>query len=94
MPNFGLIKQIQCLQDPGTDGLISYGLNLLIHFVGISQHNLNDIIVPEVHQIAAANKVGLVDVFNATGGLKLTDPVVESCIAHERVVRSLRALNQ
>jgi acyl-CoA thioesterase-1 len=41
---------------------------------GISQHNLNLVIVPDVHQISSQNEVGLIDVFNATGGLKLTDP--------------------
>jgi len=40
----------------------------------ISQHNVNDVIVPLVWQIAAENKVGLIDVFNATGGLQLTHP--------------------
>jgi len=38
---------------------------------GISQHNLNDVIVPDVRKIAADNKVGIIEVFEATGGAQL-----------------------
>jgi len=40
----------------------------------ISQHNVNDVIVPEDHTIAQDNNVKLIDVFTATGGAQLLDP--------------------
>jgi len=53
-----------------------YNVHKSSHDFNIRQQNVNEVIVPEVRAIAAANNkvVGLIDVFEATGGLGLKYP--------------------